>query len=51
MKIYCQVHGLEGKGGMPRRWLGHGTVSLKLADDWTLGCADGIGAEAKANTP
>lgn len=51
MKLYCQVASLEVKGGMPRKWLGLGAVSTKLASEWQSGCIDGIRAEAKASTP
>jgi hypothetical protein len=50
LKLYCQMDELT-KGGMPRKWMGHGQVSVTLGNEWQLGCADGIGAEAKASTP
>lgn len=51
LKTYCEVSEVMVKGGMPRKWMGHGNVSVKLASEWQLGCGDGIGAEAKASTP
>lgn len=51
LKTYCEVNELMVKGGMPRKWMGHGSVSVELGKEWQTGCADGIGAEAKANTP
>jgi hypothetical protein len=51
MKVYCQVLSLEVKGGVPRKWLGLGSVSTRLLSQWQSGCIDGIGAYAQANTP
>ncbi len=50
LKTYCQIAEVL-KGGMPRKWMGHGAVSVKLASEWQLGCGSGLGAEAAANTP
>jgi hypothetical protein len=50
LNIYCEVAEML-KGGINRKWLGHGQVSVTLGNEWQSGCASGIGAEAKANTP
>jgi hypothetical protein len=50
LKVYCEVAEFT-KGAMPRKWMGLGNVSVKLAGEWQSGCVDGIGAEAKASTP